>query len=184
MREHDPNNSVDSRIDAALRAYADPPQIPDPRTVALRLLEREAQPRPQWPLWRWAIPACLVALAVAAAYLLRTPPAPQVAHSPAPPKILAQTKAPTPPVRHVLIPAAHRRSARVLTAKSQPLPRLAVFPTPTPLSPQEQALVAFAKYGPPAVQRAVIQEQKHWDDPITVAGLQNSQPETANQQDQ
>lgn len=64
------------------------------------------------------------------------------------------------------------------------LPKLEVFPTPAPLSAQEQALVAFAKHGPPAVQRAVLEDQKHWDDPIIVAGLEKEPLQARNPQDQ
>ena len=65
-----------------------------------------------------------------------------------------------------------------------PLPKLDVFPTPTPLSPQEQALAAFAQHGPPAVQRAVLDDQQHWDDPIIVADLREQPVAAGNPQDQ
>jgi hypothetical protein len=64
------------------------------------------------------------------------------------------------------------------------LPKLAVFPTPRPLTPEEEALVAFAKHGPPEVQRAVLEDQKHWDDPIIVAESGKPPPQSGNQQDQ
>ncbi len=184
MREDD--NPIDTRIDAALRSYAEPREIPDPRTVALRLLEQaqEAESRSRWPLWRWAIPACLVALAIAAFWMLRTPRTPEVAKAPAPPRVATQVKTPAPAPRYASVPAAPKRASRIVAAKSRPLPKLDVFPTPTPLSPQEQALVAFAKYGPPAVQRAVLQDQKDWNTPDTIAGLQPHPLPAANLQDQ
>jgi len=187
MRENERDDQLDSRIDAALRTYSEPPEIPDARIVALQLLERarEVQPRRRWPLWRWAIPVCLVALAIAATWLLRMPRIPEVALTPAPPQTVAQAKTPAPPAPHASVAAAPGRPLHVVPAKSQPLPKLEVFPTPTPLSPQEQALVAFAEHGPPAVQRAVLEDQKHWDDPIIVAGLRKPQsPQAGNQKDQ
>jgi hypothetical protein len=77
-----------------------------------------------------------------------------------------------------------KRSPHFAVVKSQPLPKLEVFPTPTPLSPQEEALAAFVKYGPPAVQRAVLEDQKHWDDPIIVADLREQPVQAGNPQDQ
>jgi hypothetical protein len=74
----------------------------------------------------------------------------------------------------------HREVASTTTA----LPKLAVFPTPRPLTPEEEALVAFAKHGPPEVQRAVLEDQKHWDDPIIVAESGKPPPQSGNQQDQ
>ncbi|MGB6871788.1 MAG: hypothetical protein WBD93_19395, partial [Acidobacteriaceae bacterium] len=72
---------------------------------------------------------------------------------------------------------------REFAANRRTLPKLDVFPTPRPLTPEEQALVAFAKQGPPAVQRAVIEDQKHWDDPVIVAELQEKSSSAGNQQD-
>ncbi len=187
MRENDPDNSLDTRIDAAIRTYAEPAQVPEARIVALKLLEqaREVEPRRQWPLWRWAIPAavCLIAMAIAAVWIFRTPRIPDAARTPAPPRIVTQTETPAPLIRRARLSAA-KRPHRVLAAKSRPLPKLDVFPTPTPLSPQEKALVAFAEHAPPAVQRAVLQEQQNWEKSTTIAGLRNSQPETGSQQDQ
>jgi hypothetical protein len=187
MRENDPDNSLDTRIEDAIRTYAEPAEVPEARPVALKLLEqaREAGPRPQWPLWRWAIPAavCLIAMAIAAVWLLRTPRFPDVARTPAPPRIVAQTKTAAPLTRRAPLSAA-KRPHRVLAAKSRPLPKLDVFPTPTPLSPQEKALVAFARHAPLAVQRAVLQDQQNWEKSITIAGLRNSRQGTGSQQDQ
>jgi len=187
MRENDRNSTLDARIDAALHTYAEPPAVPDSRTVALQLLERarEVGSRPARSLRRWAIPvaACLVALVLAAIWLLRASPAPGVARTPAPPQTVAQTHTPAPPVQLAVVPA-HERLLHAVASKPQSLPKLAVFPTPTPLSPQERALVAFAEHGPPAVQRAVLQDQKDWNTPNTLAGLQPHPLPAANLQDQ
>lgn len=179
---------VDALIDVALRSYAEPQAIPDARTAALTLLERarDAESRPQWPLWNWAIPVavCLIALAVAAAWMARTPWIPEVARTPAPPRIVARAETPAPSAPHASVTTTPKRPPRFAVAKSQPPPKLEVFPTPRSLTPQEQALVAFAKYGPPAVQRAVIEDQKHWDDPIIVADLREQPPQAGNPHDQ
>jgi len=51
------------------------------------------------------------------------------------------------------------------------LPKLAVFPTPAPLTPEEQALMRFAEQAQPGTQHAVLEAQKHLGDPITIAKL-------------
>ncbi len=189
MRENDrdnpPDTQLDARIDAALHTWAEPPAIPDPRIVALKLLEqaREVDSRPQWSLGRWAIPACLAALVLAAVWFLRTPQIPAVARTPAPPPAVAATHPPALPAQRATVPA-HNRLPRLAAAKPQSLPKLPVFPTPTPLSPQEQALVAFADHAPPAVQRAVLQDQKDWNTTGTLASLRPHPLPAANLQDQ
>jgi hypothetical protein len=178
---------VDALMDAALRSYAEPQAIPDARTAALTLLERgKAKSRPKWPLWIWAIPVavCLIILAAGATWLARTPRIPEVARTPAPARTVAQAKPPAPWARNASVTTVPKRSPHFAVVKSQPLPKLEVFPTPTPLSPQEEALAAFVKYGPPAVQRAVIEDQKHWDDPIIVADLREQPVQAGNPQDQ
>jgi len=179
---------IDALVDAALRSYTEPAEIPDGRAAALALLERArgAESRRQWPRWRWAIPVavCLVALVMGTLWLLRTPRIPEVVRAPALPRIVAQVKTPAPPARRVPVSATPISRPRVTAAKSRPLPKLDVFPAPTPLSPQEQALLAFAKHGPPEVQRAVLEDQKHWDDPIIVADLREQPPQSGNSQDQ
>ncbi|MGA7885101.1 MAG: hypothetical protein WCA44_05115, partial [Acidobacteriaceae bacterium] len=49
--------SVESRIDAALRSYAEPPAMAsDPRTAAAAILERARQSRRRRSWWLWGIP--------------------------------------------------------------------------------------------------------------------------------
>ena len=179
---------VDALIDAALRSYTEQDGISEARAAALTVLERarEAESRSNRPLWRWAIPVavCLVALAMGTLWLLRTPRIPEVVRAPALSRIVAQVKTPAPPARRAPVSATPMSRPRVTVAKARPLPKLDVFPTPTPLSPEEEGLAAFAKHGPPEVQRAVVEDQKHWDDPIIVADLREQQPQSGNPQDQ
>lgn len=180
------DDRVEGMIDSALRSYAEPGEIPDARVAAARVLERarEDESHAKWPFWRWAIPVavCVAALTIGATWVLRTPRIPEVARTSAPPRINAE--APIPSARHVSVNATARRRPRGAGAKLQPLPKLEIFPTPTSLSPQEQALVAFAQHGPPGVQRAVLEDQKRWDEPIIVADLREQPPQAGNKQDQ
>jgi hypothetical protein len=63
------------------------------------------------------------------------------------------------------------------------MPKLDVFPSPRPLSPEEQALVAFALRAPSEAKKAVVEDQQHWDDPIIVADLRKLVLQSGNQQD-
>jgi hypothetical protein len=175
----------DALIDRALRSYAEPAENPEPRVVIGRVMARarETETGLKWPFWSWAIPAtCVVAVMLAAAWLLRTPQVPEVAHAPGVPQIIAQAKPFVPAGRSIRAKAAPKRALQVLAAKSEPLAKLDVFPTPTPLSPEEQALATFATHGPHEVQQAVLEDQKHWDDPIIVAELQEQPVQRGKQQ--
>jgi len=191
MSAHDSldSESQDPRLDAALRSYAEPPFFPDARFAAARILkqgrELEACRRRLW-IWAMAVPAtaCVILIAaVAISSLLRAPLSLQIAWIPSAPGIV---KAPQPAIQPSNTVTPQRRTDRMIrvsAAQPRPLPKLDVFPTPEPLSPEEQALVDFAKHGPPGVQRAVVEDQKHWDDPIIVADLQNQPPQSGSQQD-
>ncbi|MGB6132988.1 MAG: hypothetical protein WBG54_14505 [Acidobacteriaceae bacterium] len=170
------NSSIEVRIDAALGSYAEPPAaISDPRTAAAAILDRAHVTPTRRPFWIWAIPAaCLLALAVGLLWWFHAAPAPRIARAVAP--------APAGTVPLASAPAPHRLPVRIVRrqhAHPAPLPKLDVFPTPAPLSPQEQALVAFARTAPPAVQQAVIDDQRSWDQPPNVAGLNINPPENS-----
>lgn len=188
-------DEFDSRIDAALRSYAEPRETTEPRVALAQVMERvraeQPERRSRW--WIWGLTgaaACLLAL-VAALWTVHTPQVPQIAQAPAAPGVAAAPAHPSdtaagrsfaPHVRRT-IHAGHAGRSFALAASSKPLPKLAVFPTPRPLSPEEMALVAFAKHGPPEVRRAVLEDQKHWDDPLIVADLQKRPTQSGSQQD-
>jgi hypothetical protein len=187
---------IDNRIEAALRSYAQPPATTEPRVALAQIMERTQVERPparpvRW--WKWSLAgtaACLVA-AMVALWVMRTPEVPEIARLPQAPKAVAAPDHPAHAAiaevqvsgnrraRHAGSPAAHREVA----ASTTTLAKLAVFPTPRPLTPEEQALVAFANHGPPEVQRAVLEDQKHWDDPVIVADLRNRSLRPGSQQD-
>lgn len=181
---------LDSRIDAALRSYLEPPETTEPRIVLARILERarDEQPRHRgWWIWGTAGAAACLAALVPVVWLLQAPPSPQIAWEPPAPAVVT---APSVEVARSPAPALRRSAqarpssaSREVASHTAPLPKLDVFPTPQPLTPEEEALVAFAKHGPPEVQRAVIEDQKHWDDPIIVAELVEKSPQPPHQQD-
>lgn len=169
------DTTVEERIDTALRSYAEPPSsVSDARIAAAAILERARLAPARRPLWVWAIPAaaCLLALAVGLAWWHPAPPAPSI----------ARTAPPSPPVAESRLPAPapSERPARI--AYRQPVhpagpPKLDVFPTPAPLSSEEQALLVFVRHAPPAVTQAVIHDQQHWSQPPGTPGLDTSLPE-------
>jgi hypothetical protein len=75
--------------------------------------------------------------------------------------------------RGALAPAATPRPKRaVLAANSAPLPKLDVFPTPQPLSPEEQALVNFAARASKSEREALIAAQQQDDAPLRIAAIE------------
>lgn len=192
MPANDRDSPLDGRIDAALRSYAEPPDsVSDAHIATAAILDRGRAPRR--PLWVWAIPAAACVLALAFGLALRTrhaTPAPQVARIAAAPAAMssrpvagtAKTPAAQSPAagRRVAkagaAPAAARRAGPRTHPRSQPLPELAVFPTPVPLSAQERQLVDFARNAPAAVKQAVIRDQQHWGQPIGDAALRLQPP--------
>lgn len=155
---------IESRIDAALRSYAEPPAMAsDPRTAAAAILERARHSRSRRSWWLWGIPvgAAVAALVIVLVWSLRTPSAPNVARTAVPlPAITSPHAMPPRPVAPAV--RSVRQPVHSLRSHAAPLPEQAVFPTPAPLSHQEQALVVFTRVAPPAVRKAVIDEQSSW----------------------
>lgn len=187
---------IDSRVDAALRSYAQPPATTEPRVALAQIMDRARVERPERPVrwWMWGLAgaaACLIAVMVAL-WVTRAPRVAEIARAPQAPKVVAVPDHPAHPAIAAVPVAAIGRTRhagrsstrREVAASTTTLPKLAVFPTPHPLTPEEQALVAFAKHGPPEVQRAVLQDQKNWDDSIIVAEIQEKQLQPRSQQDQ
>jgi hypothetical protein len=57
-------------------------------------------------------------------------------------------------------------------ATAAPLPKLDVFPTPQPLTPEEQVLAVFAAKAPLTERQALLDAQKQADAPLSIAALQ------------
>jgi hypothetical protein len=69
--------------------------------------------------------------------------------------------------------AKHRTQPRPTTAvgKSAAKPKLDVFPRPQPLSPEEQALYAFATQVSEKQRQAILDAQKNIDAPLNIAAI-------------
>lgn len=188
-------DAIEERMDAALRSYAQPAEVPEMQVALAQLLERARESESQRRRgWVWGAVATAAGLAmiflVGIVWLMRGPRQREIAWTPKAPAV-AQVKIPSEePVatpRGVAQPtsAGSRRAAGVRamrTAAVRQLPKQDTFPTPRPLSADEEALMTFVHRAPPPVRKAVIEDQQHWDDPIIVAELKKPPLETGGRQ--
>lgn len=177
MPERDDLNSM---LDSALTTYGDPG--PD-SGLEQRVLTRVAAEAAPLPLRRWLPWA--IALPVAACLLILVTSRPKISHSPDAhstgvnqasepaaarpvPQLALQ---PAPARRGELAARKSRPQSVAIAAKSAPLPKLDVFPTPQALTPEEQALVAFARQAPASERKALLEAQKIKDEPLHIAAI-------------
>ena len=185
MREKD---ELDSLLDAALVTYADP--SPDSgleqrvlaRISAENFAASAPAPRRRWLPWGIALAGacCLLFFVVISAQKRIHPPihnAQSAKLANTPPAVTTQ-HGPTPIVSHSAFNhGANRTMAKVhrqpieITHKSPPLPKREVFPTPEPLTPQEQALVAFAAQASKPEIQALVQARQEAEAPLAIAAL-------------
>jgi hypothetical protein len=164
-------DEIDERIDAALKSYAEPPEMPEPRVVLARLLKRARPDKTsRWRRWVWLIPAsgCAVTLLAAVVWVLYVPRLPEIAWTPQAPGVVSL------PVAPAAEPAQHRpprASAPRMQYAAETLPKLETFPAPAPVSPEEQKLVDFAQRGPSAAKQQMMEARQHVDDPLEIAEL-------------
>jgi hypothetical protein len=179
MHDHD---DLDLLLRSALSTYGDPDSGLTRRVLARVSAEVAPAPSRRWLFWSLALPAaaCLLLFVVLSS--------PKPTHQPSGlvrqtfpfqdlPRITTHTepsRAPQPAVAlrskaTLLKPRPHRIAAG---AKPAPLPKLDVFPTPRPLTPEERALVIFAAQTPEAERKDLIEAQKQFDAPLSIAAIQ------------
>jgi hypothetical protein len=167
------DRELDRLIDTALSTYAEPRAGIEARVLA----HLSAQPaRSRWLPWAIALPiaACLVLLLMIYPRHNRTEPVRQAQHNaapqtqPAPPNSIAQAaQLPAhPPQPRVIVARAAR------TAPAQAPPKLDVFPTPHPLSSQEQALIRYVANISEPDRRAMATTQDQPITPLVIATIQ------------
>ena len=186
MREID---DFDHLIDSALSHYGDPGPDSglDQRVLArissARASERVAPAsRRRWLPWVVGLP---VAAGLLLFFFLAGP------KTASPPTSVAKGMAQTQQVPIVTAPSeaasAHRsepvssnghvpfnlrsRSGKQ-ASRTVALPKLDVFPTPQPLTAEEQALVAFAVRAPESERRSFIEAQKQAEAPLRIAAIE------------
>jgi hypothetical protein len=80
---------------------------------------------------------------------------------------------PVVPAQHNVFRRPERHSSRArATVSAAPLPKLDVFPTPQPLTREEQALVAYVAHAPQAERKSLIEDQRRMDAPLTIEALE------------
>jgi hypothetical protein len=179
----------DERMDAALRSYADPGEIPETRLVVARVMgSARSSELQRKALWVWGAAGLAAMLAVGVVWMMPSSRVPEIAWTPKAPGV-ARVEVPLGEPRVDAESASVRSRAAVgargmRTAAAKQLPKLDSFPTPRPLSPEEEALVSFARQAPPGVKKAVIEDQQHWDQPIIVADLRDPSLQAGGHQDQ
>jgi hypothetical protein len=169
---------LDRIVESSLASYGDPG--PD-SGLAERILARisvEEAPHPSTAIWLRIRPLWAVALPLAACLFivffgLRTSTPPSVNPAPRlpqPASTTAESEHAAPP--HTISASRRPHSQRSVTATKQAsLPKLDVFPMPQPLSPEEQALYAFATQVPEKQRQAILEAQKNDDAPLNVASI-------------
>jgi len=180
MPEHD---EMDRLLDSALSTYATPrPGLEDRvlRSLAVtRARDSENRRfRSTRRLLPWAI-AVPIAAAIALLFLL-------IRETPAPPRNYAQSvrqfQRPATPLdqpqsskvrapSRAVHPVRRQATAAPEIAIRRDLPKQNIFPSPQPLSSEEQALVALAQ-APEPVRQSLIEAQNKDEGPITISAIQ------------
>jgi hypothetical protein len=149
----DARDEFDSVLDAALESYSnvEPPPGMEER-IAARI--RASRERTGFGWWRWAAVAIPVLACLVAVFAYRDRP-------PIDPPRVAWT---APPVPVLARPVAKRAQH----AKPAPLPRLEVFPTPTPLTSEERALLVLVAQSPELARELLIPTEPKPIEPIKI----------------
>jgi hypothetical protein len=168
-------DDLDSLLDAALNTYADPgPSSGLEHRVLARI---STQNTPVWPRWRlhWAalaaVPAGLVLMFILAPWRHVPPHIAPKAVAPAVLPMTASTVTPeTPPPGWQAIARVTRTADRVSPQPAAP-PKLDIFPAPTPLSKQEQALVRFVTQTSETQHKDFMEAQQQAAAPLRIASI-------------
>jgi len=154
----DARDEFDSLLDAALESYAklEPPPGMEERIVARIRASRE---RASFGWWRWAAVAIPALAGLVAVFTYRAAP-------PLDPPRVAWTAPPAP----VLAP---RVTKRVQRARRAALPRLEVFPTPSPLTSEERALLVLVAQSPELARELLTPTEPKPIEPINVEPISN-----------
>ena len=178
------NDDLDRMLNSSLSNYGDPGADTGLAERILARVSSEQSPSRSAPRWRsgfllWA--ALPAAACVLLTLLVLRSAGPRIAHPsaslPQPSSTSSGSKTPavaniTPAQKTPLI-ARHRTAPRptIAVAKAAARPKLDVFPLPQPLSPEEQALYAFATQVPEKQRQAILDAQKNADAPLDIAAI-------------
>ena len=177
------NDDLDLLLDSALSTYSDPGPEAGLETRVLARVTAQAAPAPRrhWLPWALALPvaACLLLLVHSGPRITQ----PRATHSTG--KALRLQEPDVATNRSEQQPAlqlAPRQGSKragfkaqphfaVVVAKAARLPKLDVFPTPQPLTPEEQALAFFAANAPEPERKSLLKAQEQADAPLRIAAI-------------
>ena len=154
-------DDLDTLLDAALSTYTNPePSLGlTPRILAAT---RAVDGRPPLRWMVWAVPALAAALAIVILY-----PAHHIYRDPSPSTSQLSGSASTYPITapNPVKTGSDREAPRLRATATiraaipapEPLPKQEVFPTPAPLSPQEQAIAALVNRNRTEIAKQVAQ---------------------------
>lgn len=180
---HDDRGELDRLLDSALATYADPgPHSGLEQRILSRISTETASSarRRRWLAWAIALPAAAILLLfilISHPWSKDTPTMPRqanVSHQPTPSIEAANRPSSQPaPIRRSQAPLRKEHSRQLaFAARSAPLPKLDIFPTPQPLSPQEQALINFAAHATAPERDSLIASQEQPDAPLHISAIQ------------
>jgi hypothetical protein len=160
----DHRDELDEIIDRGLAAYSSCEPLAGLEDRVLNRIQLADAGRRRGPGWRWAL-AIPVLAALATVVVVsrgdRTPiakPTQTARVDTAPPVTPVLPAAPSAVPSHTI---RRTRGARPSTASPRVLPKRDQFPTPTPLSPEERALVALARLRPADVEAFAELQKKN-----------------------
>lgn len=167
----------DALLDAALKSYAQAegedesvPAVTSRTMAAVRAADSQRK-KATWAWWALPVAAVLVLAAVLLPLRRHAQPVSHASVSrmtqPAPPRS-AQVE---PPPSHAAVRRVSEHVQRKALVAPQPLPKLDVFPTPTPLSAEERALVAMAQRDPKQAEQALTMPEEKPSTPLEIKPL-------------
>jgi hypothetical protein len=169
----DQENNLDRLIDAALATYADPGPASGLEARLMARIDAEREHQHRGFRWLWA---CGALAAAACTVLLIAPWRSASPH--AAPRITARSERPeadAPSGTSVSQPGkpatAQLHKAGLHTTAHNAPPKLGVFPIPTPLTGEEQALVHFATRNSEAQVKSLMAVEQPVDAPIDIAAI-------------
>jgi hypothetical protein len=170
---------LEARMDAALRSYAEPGQVAEPRVAVARILERareEKGARQRWRGWWLMAPltaSLVVIVAAALVWMGHGPRVPEIAWRPGAPGVMAGAEARAERDAGRREDRKHNSGIRrrVKPGSEVPLPRLEIFPAPQPLTDAEQTLARFAATAPLPERKQLVGAGRQWNEPISIAEL-------------
>ncbi len=160
----EPRDELDRILDGALSAYSTAEPLDGLEQRVLNRIGGVKAPRRRFGFWGFALAASAVLLIGIAVLETRSHPAPNVAGSAAPAKHATETRVAAP------VRPAVRRTRHVTRKRGRP--EQMVFPTPTPLTTEERALVAFVEQHPKEALVAFTDAPKRDIEPISIEPIQ------------